>query len=282
MAIHRQPELYEAHTHTPLCKHAVGTPSDYAAVAHAKGLKGMIVTCHNPMPEGFSPRVRMSMEQLPEYVELVESATETWRGKVDVLLGLESDFVPGAESWIESVHSKADFHYILGSIHPHLSDYRKRFFTGDDREYQETYFSHLVMAAQSGLFDCLAHPDLIKNSTVSSWNVPSLLDPIRRALDKIAATGIAMELNTSGMNKAIPEMNPGPEILAEIHARSIPIVLGADAHVPERVGDRYPEAITMLQQIGFQTISGFRNRQRYEIPLDAALAHFGPLPETAD
>ena len=54
------PLIYESHSHTPLCKHADGWPVDYAAVAEERGLKGLIVTCHNPMPDGFSSGVRMA------------------------------------------------------------------------------------------------------------------------------------------------------------------------------------------------------------------------------
>ena len=49
------PLLYESHCHTPLCKHAHGLPIDYAAVALRRGLKGLIVTCHCPLPDGTSP-----------------------------------------------------------------------------------------------------------------------------------------------------------------------------------------------------------------------------------
>ena len=265
-------QLYETHSHTPLCKHAEGTPGEYAAVAQARGLAGLIVTCHSPMPDGFSPAVRMAPEQLPEYFDLVAKAREEWLGKVDILLGLESDYLPGMEAWLEKLHSKAEFHYILGSVHPHLRDYRERYFTGDAAEFLACYYEHLAAAAETGLFDSLAHPDLVKNVIADHWNVGTALDVVRRALDRIAKTGVAMELNTSGLNKKISEMNPGPEILKEIHARGIPVVIGADAHTPKRVGDQFETALRQLRGIGFATVSGFRNRQRYEIPVDAALA----------
>jgi len=90
--------LYETHMHTPLCKHAVGEPEDYAEVAQRRGLKGIIVTCHNPAPDGFSPRVRMSLHEFPDYVALVARAREAWKGKIDVRLGIESDYMPGMEA----------------------------------------------------------------------------------------------------------------------------------------------------------------------------------------
>ena len=38
------PTLFDSHMHTPLCKHAVGEPEDYAEQALAEGLKGIIFT----------------------------------------------------------------------------------------------------------------------------------------------------------------------------------------------------------------------------------------------
>jgi histidinol-phosphatase (PHP family) len=63
------PLLYESHSHTTLCKHAHGTVSDYAAAAERRGLKGLIVTCHCPLPDGISSEVRMAPEQFETYLE---------------------------------------------------------------------------------------------------------------------------------------------------------------------------------------------------------------------
>jgi len=266
------PILYESHSHTPLCKHAQGFPTEYAARASKRGLKGLIVTCHSPMQNGYSAGARMFPEQFDEYVRMVKQATDDWQGKVDVLLGLESDYLPGVEDYLKELHARAEFHYILGSIHPQIPEYRAIYHTGDNVEYQKTYFDHLAMAAETGLFDCLSHPDLVKNESPADWNLKEMMPHIQKSLDRIAATGIAMELNTSGALKAIPEMNPAPDILREIHLRKIPVVLGADAHTPTRVADRYEQSLILLQKIGFESVSCFRQRVRREIPIPQALA----------
>jgi histidinol-phosphatase (PHP family) len=224
------------------------------------------------MPDGYSAGVRMAPEQFETYVELVRKTTDEWRGKVDVLLGLESDYLPGIEPYLKELHQQAEFHYILGSVHPQISEYQAIYHTGDNVEYQRTYFTHLAMAAESGLFDCLAHPDLVKNESPADWNLEGMMPHIEKCLDRIAATGVAMELNTSGANKAIKEMNPAPDILREIQRRKIPVVLGADAHNPGRVGDRYEESLVLLQKLGFESVSCFRQRVRSEIPISQALA----------
>ncbi len=265
-----EPILYETHMHTPLCHHAKGEPEEYAAMAEQRGLKGIIVTCHNPVNDGWAPNVRMNLNQFEEYLAMVDRARQSWAGRVDVRLGMESDYVPGMEPWLEKLHARANFHYILGSVHAPLPDYKDRYLNGDIVAFQRLYFEHLALSAETGLFDTLAHPDLVKNVAPSEWKLERLLDDIRRALDRIAVTGVAMELNTSGLNKAIREMNPGRAILAEMHQRSIPVVVGADAHEPGRVAANFEDALDLLQDVGYGHVNIFLNRERHEIDIETA------------
>ena len=263
--------LYETHSHTTLCKHAVGHPDEYAQAALDAGLSGYTITCHNPMPDGFGKHVRMDPGEFEQYVELVRAAQVKWDGRLDVRLGLECDYFAGYEQWLTKQAEAADFDYLLGSVHPQLAEFTERFFTGSTLEFQRTYFEQLAMAAETGLFDCLAHPDLVKNQTADQWRPADVLSDICRALDRIAATGIAMELNTSGANKTIREMNPFPDMLREMCARKIPVVIGSDAHEPGRVGDRFGDALSLLTDCGYQHVSYFIARQRRELPIDAAI-----------
>ncbi len=266
------PLLYESHCHTPLCKHAIGSPSEYAAVAEQRGLKGIIVTCHGPLPNNLGVDHRMAVEEFDAYVDLVAQTREEFAGRVDVRLGLESDYYPGVEPWAERLHARVPLHHVLGSVHMQVTHYKARYFTGDPFAYQQLYFEHLAESAETRLFDTLAHPDLVKNEAPLEWRYDRIQPYIQRALDRIAKTGVAMELNTSGLHKLLPEMNPGPPTLALIRERGIPIVLGADAHRPARVGDRYEQALRMLAELGFTTVSIFLGRRRHEIPITAALA----------
>ena len=269
------PILYDSHMHTPLCKHARGEPEEYAAVAEQRGLKGIIITCHNPGPKGWSPRIRMGLEEFSDYLAMVERARHEWAGRVDVRLGLESDFMPDMEPWLEKLHAQADFNFILGSVHPHSRYYKERYFTGGPLAYQWQYFEHLAVAAESGLFDCLAHPDLVKDVFPEEWDLSRLLDRVRHTLDRIAQSGVAMELNTSGLNKKCKEFLPGPAILAEMQTRNIPVVLGSDAHQPERVAADFDRALGLLEDIGYDHVSFFLNRQRQDVTLTAAQQSLG-------
>lgn len=262
----------DSHMHTTLCKHAIGEPEEYAETALKRGLKGMVITCHGPMPDGFWPGVRMSLGEIEEYVALVERCRRAYEGRLEVRLGLESDYFPGMEDWAERLHAMAPFHYVLGSVHWQGPEYRERFGDQHEQAFRVSYFEHLAASAETGLFDSLAHPDLIKNYLPESWKFEEWEERIAAALDRIAKTGVAMELNTSGLNKVYKEMNPGPQMLAMMAQRGIPLVIGSDSHRPTRVGDRHIDALEMAREAGWTNISVFKNRERQDLPIGQVLA----------
>jgi histidinol-phosphatase (PHP family) len=243
---------------------------EYADVAYRRGFHGLLVTCHNPMPADFSPNVRMAVDEFDDYLRLVFRARQQWRGLIDLRLGIEADYFPGYEGWLERQLRLADFQYVLGSVHPQIAEFHQRYWQGDPVQYQQTYFRLLADAAETGLFDCLSHPDIIKNAMPDQWVPVRIMDDICLALDRIAATGVAMELNTSGVNKEIPEMNPFPGMLVEMRKREIPVVIGADAHEPGRVGDGFHAALDLLEANGYEDISFYINRFRRDVPIQVA------------
>ncbi|MFT5129375.1 MAG: HisJ family histidinol phosphate phosphatase [Rhodothermales bacterium] len=255
------PMMVDSHMHTPLCKHAIGEPEEYAQVGFERGLAGITFTCHCPMPPKFAPEVRMADKEFKTYLRIVDRARNAWDGRIEVRLGLESDYFPGYEPWLEKLHARADFHYILGSVHPQFLDWRKTFYDGDAIASQRIYFEQLADAAETGLFDCLAHPDLIKYLFPNAWDYELVMDSICDSLDRIAKTGVAMELNTSGLYKSIREMSPSENILEEIASRDIPVVLGSDSHTPARVSDRFLSALGQLTRLGFDHVWYFHERQ---------------------
>ena len=79
-------------------------------------------------------------------------------------------------------------------------------------------------------------------------------------------------MNTSGYYKTIPEMNPNPEMLAEMQQRDIPVVISSDSHQPVRVGDRFGEALELLTATGYKQVSYFIERRRQDVDIAAVAA----------
>jgi histidinol-phosphatase (PHP family) len=277
-----EPSLFETHAHTPLCGHAFGEPGEYAAAAAARGLKGIVFTCHNPMPGGYAKASRMKAEEFGRYQESIARTRLEHAGSVDVRLGLECDYVPGLESWLRDQIASAPLEYVLGSVHAQYPEYLAQHWRDDVAAFYRGYFEHLTLAAQSGLFDCLAHPDLVKIVAPDHWDVQACMPWIRRCFDAVAETGVAIELNTSGRNKAPFEVYPGMAILREACVRGIPVVIGADAHRPERVGDAFEQALDLLEAAGYRSVSAFLERQRVDMAITAARAGYRSQAATPD
>jgi histidinol-phosphatase (PHP family) len=263
-----EPIFFDSHMHTPLCKHAYGHPREYAAQGKERGLKGIIFTCHSPMPNRFSEHVRMDPSEFEDYVHLVQNTAWELEDDFIVRLGMESDWFPGMEKWVANLHERADFHYIIGSVHYHTEEYFARFFKGDVSAFMEGYFGHIADSAESGLFDGLGHADLVKNAAPEHWDFERLQPVIDDAMDRVAATGVAMELNTSGLNKTVPEMNPGPEMLRMMCEKGIPVVLGSDSHTQQRVAADFEFALDELGTAGYEEVNYFEERKRVPLKIE--------------
>lgn len=273
-----RPVYYDSHMHTPLCKHAHGEPEEYAETAIQRGLKGIIFTCHSPMPDGWWHEVRMDISQLDTYLTMVERTAKAYAGRLDVRVGMEMDFFPGFEWWVESLNERCEFHHVLGSVHFFGADYKAKYWKGDLLGFQKQYFSHLAESAETGLFDTLAHPDLVKNLQPGEFEFGKIAEHLGSCLDRIAATGVAMELNTSGRLKAVPQFNPGPEMLLMMRERKIPVVIGSDSHRPHRVGDQFEEALDALEAAGYTKVSHFLSRKRMDTNITEVRASLAPIP----
>jgi histidinol-phosphatase (PHP family) len=204
------------------------------------------------------------------------------RDHTDLRLGIEADFIPGAEERIAGLLAARDFDYVVGSVHfvgEHALDTDEYGVWRDDptpEQVWRNYFQLLGDAAQSGLFDVLAHPDLVK---VWGAQRPRPQGDLRAyyelAMPGIAASKIAVELSTAGLRKPVGEMYPAPEFLQMALRAGAPVSLSSDAHSPQQVGCDYDQALALLERLGVQQLCVFERRERRLVPLGAA----APAPD---
>ena len=196
------------------------------------------------------------------------------REETDLRLGLEVDFVPGREDRTQNLIDHCQLDYVVGSVH-FLGDLAvdwDRYDIWEDARSPEVvwsrYFETLAAAARSGLYDILAHPDLVKMWGASR---PLPAGDLRRyyepALEAIADTGIAIEVSTAGLRKPVGEIYPAPAFLAGALEAGAPIALSSDAHVPEHVGFAYDRALELLDAHGVRELATFERRTRRLEPL---------------
>jgi histidinol-phosphatase (PHP family) len=253
------------HMHTPLCRHAVGEPVDYAAQALAVGLEEIGFSDHSPMAKDDFDDWRMRIDQLDEYVEKVRKAQKDYP-QLTIRLSLEVDYLPGHEEWIKDLAARHAWDYLIGSVHyvsdnwdvdnPYkLSQWKNR----DPYEVWSVYFERLTMAAESGLFEIIGHPDLPKK--FGHRPVQDCTPLFEKFLLAAKKTGTAFELNTAGLRKDCREIYPSRKFLEQAFAAQVPITFGADAHKPEEVGADFPAAVALALEAGYRQTLRFQQRK---------------------
>jgi histidinol phosphate phosphatase HisJ family len=262
--------LVDSHLHTPLCKHAVGEPRAYLEAARQKGLSGVVFTDHAPMPRWFDPDSRMDAGALPFYLATLERLRDE-ESELYVGIGLEADYHPGTERYVQKLIQSYPFDYVIGSVH-HIGAwgfdnpaYAEEFAWREVREIYRDYFKLVVEAAKTGFFHAIGHLDLPKKF----GHVPAegYLDLAEEALKVIAALGLALDVNTAGWRKPVGELYPSPAILARARELGVPVVLGSDAHAPEEVGHRFADAVAALKEAGYTEVLVFREGRPQPVAL---------------
>jgi len=250
--------------HTRLCRHATGDAIDLAAEAVRRGLTEIGFSEHNPMSRDDWDDWHMYQADLAEYFEQIERARSAFP-QLTIQVGLEVDFIPGQEPWIRELAERHPWDYLIGAVHyvsdtwaldnPHLiSEWKKR----DPFEIWTTYFGLLTQAADSGLFDIIAHADLCKKFC---FRPEADCTPLyARLLETMARRGLALELNTAGLRKDCREIYPAPEIVRLAAALKIPITFGSDAHAPGEVGADFAQALALARSCGYTESRRFKAR----------------------
>ena len=210
-------------------------------------------------------------DDVDEYCDFVHGA--------GLRLGIEADYLPGREDRLATMLDGRPWDYVLGSLH-FLSDQALdlhgdpdwRSFdiwrSNDPDKVWARYFETLGEAARTGMFDILAHPDLVK-----VWG-PEVQLPegdLRRfyelAMDGIAEAVPAVEVSTAGLRKPAAEIYPAPAFLEMCLEAGCPVALSSDAHTPEQLGYEYERAAELLDGLGVTEIAVFEGRARRMEPL---------------
>ena len=202
------------------------------------------------------------VDDLDEYVGAVTEAKS--RG-LPVKLGLEVDYFPGTEAELARLLEPYPWDYLLGSVH---------FVDGFPVDQEpglvhkvpvgeawRRYFTWLRNAARSGLFDVLAHPDLIKFFRMRPAD-DELHYLHAETADAIEAAGVCVEVSAAGLHKPTGEIYPDRELLAACRERGVPITLASDAHEPAHVGRDVDLAAALARDVGYETVTVFEGRTR--------------------
>ncbi|GAF08651.1 histidinol-phosphatase [Paenibacillus pini JCM 16418] len=187
----------DLHTHHFRCGHADGNIRDYIEAGIAAGLEVIGISDHTPyfgeQEEQAFPRIAMGKSELQHYVAEVLKLKAEYTGKIDVLLGVESDFFPEHASLYKQVLGSYPMDYIIGSVHNvgGLSIFNRNRWKGLDETahiaVKEQYYHLIQASARSGLFQILGHIDAMKGNYPAFADIPGTRIWMRRCRSSLNA-----------------------------------------------------------------------------------------------
>jgi histidinol-phosphatase (PHP family) len=189
-----------------------------------------------------------------------------------ILVGLELDWL-GAEraDGVRALAASYPWDVVLGSVHwsgPLAFDH-PNYPIWDAYPVDEVwrmYADAVCAAAETGIYDVMAHPDLAKvfGQRPSAAVGDELGDQLA---DCFRAAGVCAEISSGGLRKPAGEIYPSDAWLAKLRAAGVPVTLASDAHVPGDVGLGVDRCLVAAAAAGYTSVARFRGREWAQVPL---------------
>ena len=263
--------MIDYHIHTLLCNHATGSMPEYVQQAIAIGLKEICFLDHLTInPSG--KLLAMTPGEVPLYYDAIQMLKRKYEGIIKIKSGLEIDFHHDYVNLVEDILGSCSFDMAGSSLHfiddinivGSNSPWKKGKWNTDD--LFSLYFERLYEMMEYNYFDVICHFDIIKKfGRKPSKKFDNEIDQILSVMKK---KGIALEVNTSGLNHPAMEIYPNQEILKECCIKGIPITVGSDAHRPEQVGQHFDKALDLIVSAGYSHITVFTKHSPEKIAIN--------------
>ncbi len=277
--------MIDSHCHTFYSKHATGTVDDVVRASIAAGVTVLTITDHAPF--FIDQNNRLHESELDQYFSDIDSARIKYGDQIKILRGLELDYMPGSEKYSRELLARYPMDFVIGSIHyvevPNKTMVRVWELSRlAGQAFLDCYFANLEGLLDSGLFDAVGHSDTLLRGVPEDIFL-RCFEPL---LAPLARSGIAFELNASGIRKSSLDSTtgrevqgfwsyPSRELVAQLISHEVPFTIGSDAHDPSDAGAGIAELLEALRPLGLKRISYYESRRRIDVTLDSLT-----LPDT--
>lgn len=223
------------HTHTARCMHATGTDEEYVLSAIKGGYELLGFSDHTPWKyrTGYVADMRMLPDELPEYMESLRTLREKYKDRIQIKIGLECEYFPEYMYWLKEQIKKYQLDYVIFGNHHYHTDEKFPYFGHhtDNRDMLDLYEESAIEGMETGLYSCLAHPDLFMRS-YPEWDRHCTL-AARHICRAAARLNIPLEYNIAfvAYNEAHGTSSyPCPEFWHIAASEGCTAIIGVDAH----------------------------------------------------
>lgn len=244
---------------------AVGSIDEYCQVAIIRNLTEICFTTHFDMPKSKATAIEegcyvvIKGEKIPTeidvmapYVDEVRQAHEKFYALgLSVQVGMEFGWYQGCEEMVQKLALKHDLDYLLCGLHTINGTFIEHVHEDISAEKMaEIYFTELIAAAKTGLFDTIAHLDYYRKVGYDFYGdkVDKLHEPyIDDLFEALKATDTGLELNTRALKFGLKEYYPRMEIVNRAKKAGVIMNrLGSDAHAPSEVAFDFENAANII------------------------------------
>jgi histidinol-phosphatase (PHP family) len=271
--------IADYHIHTRFSCDSEADMSRVCESAIAKGMREIAFTDH----ADFGPSDPPGYFQPAQYLAAIDSCRSQYGSRLCLRAGIEMGESHIFRTELQRILATGDFDYVIGSAHYAVSPtypasstdpaslqcaWQEPYFEQPLHQAYEAYFQQVVNLAAEGDFDVLGHLDLVKRDAykyAKPYDGPEpYADMIRTALRSVVERGKGIEINTSSLYKGKGMSDPCPSLNIVRWYRELGgeiLVLGSDAHSPDKVGSHFDVALEIARAAGFKRLAAFEQRK---------------------
>ena len=268
--------LSTVHSHTTYCD-GKNTPAEMAEAAYKLGFLSYGFSAHSHLPYKNGYAIKMEKEKL--YREEIQKLKNQYKGKMEILLGLELD--------ADSLSPDFNYDFLISSVHQlHVGknwyeiDYTKSRFEecmaafGGIYNMLKNFYDTTVTAALRDNIDIVGHIDLVgkfnENKEYFDPSDKEYQDLVFGAIDTIMEKRphIVFEINTGAIPRGY-RTTPYPDIpvLKYLVKKGARLMINSDTHAVGTLDYAYDKAIEHLKNAGANKVYRLREYGFEEILL---------------
>jgi len=194
-------------------------------------------------------------EKLDEYIDAIRDAASLFK-PLSVKCGLEVDYTPGGIRRVEEILAsyRHSLDYTLIGVHivdgfefdipESIPIWRSLSQEQVDKVYRR-YYQLLLDGVRTGLFDVVAHLDIVKRFGFKPSR--SFLDLIEPILLSVKTLRMAVEVSSAGLRHPVNELYPSEEIVTLMSELRVPVTSSTDAHKPEDISTGLEAVVELIK-----------------------------------
>ena len=221
--------IYNYHTHTTRCHHAVDSDEEYIERAIEAGIKYLGFSDHAPFvfPDGHEAFYCVEEKDCYEYIETIHALGEKYKDKIHICAGYEMEYYPEHFEAMLDLARKSGADYLILGQHCITHEYPKgrgsRGYT-EDADVLSEYVDNVVDALNTGVFSYVAHPDIVN----FGGDEEAYYREATRLCKASKEHNIPLEINLHGLTNR--RHYPSDRFFAIAGEVGAPVTFGFDAH----------------------------------------------------